>query len=100
MVKNLKHITAVLSMLLALTNPLIVFAADTSPNNTEEIISIDAQIPTPETGKTLEEVFGDYPSPAATTMPTQTWDWNEGKYSGTFSIAYEYSYTQYHFTVL
>ena len=96
--KKFKRVTAVLSMIFVLTNPLSVFAADASPNNTEDIVSVDARIITPETGKTLEEVFGVYPSPAATTMPTQTWNWSNGKYSGTFSIAYEYSYTQYNFT--
>ncbi|MDD3415184.1 MAG: hypothetical protein PHY47_14430 [Lachnospiraceae bacterium] len=30
-------------------------------------------------------------------MPSSTWNWGSGTYSGNYSISYEYSYTNYNF---
>lgn len=88
-----------LSMLLMFANCLDAFAADKPMVDTkEDVINIDAKATTPETGKTLEEVLGLRNGTRATTMPKETWDWNEGDYSGTFEIQFEYSYTLYNFT--
>ena len=65
--------------------------------NNDQVISIDAQKVLPTTGKTLEEIYGISGKARATTMPTQTWNWGNGNYTGSFEINYEYSYTAYNF---
>ena len=73
-------------------------AADVVPTiGDDDYIYVDVQALGEDDGKTLAEVFGR-PNARATEMPTQTWDWSNGSYSGSFEIAYEYSYTQYNFT--
>ena len=76
--------------IIANTMSLDIFASET-------IISIDASVPSEDTGKTINEIFG--PSRTrATSMPSATWDWGKGNYSSNFSVNYEYCYTQYYFT--
>ncbi|MGN0408597.1 MAG: hypothetical protein ACI4EJ_10070 [Bacteroides sp.] len=84
--------------LFVITNSFNVFAAEnTRQSNSQNVIRINAQEVTEYTGKSIQEVLGCMPS-RASSMPSSTWDWNNGSYSGSFEISYMYSYTRYNFT--
>ena len=92
--KKLLSIVAVLVLLI--TNAMGGYAAELS-DTSDGIISIDAQAYCEDAGLTLSDLYPEY-NTRGTSMPSSTWDCNNGSYSGSFSIQYEYCYTNYYFT--
>lgn len=92
-------ITIITTFLMIVGSSLNALAKESASGNLdiENIISIDVTQATEDTGKTLEEV-GITSMTRATSMPSKTWDWTKGDYTGSFSISYEYSYSLYNFT--
>ena len=97
-VKKIRTIIALcmVGMVLFLDIPVSAASpeADVCASN---VIKIDAEEVTEDTGKTLAEVLGNFDT-RATSMPKDTWDWSDGTYSSSFEIDYEVCYTRYNFT--
>lgn len=98
---RMKRVMALLSVIFIFSNSINTFAKEetaNSDNNSQYVISIDASQPGENTGKTLQEVLGNNNQTRATQMPSTTWSWNSGNYSGSYSINYEVSYSLYNFS--
>lgn len=96
--KKIKKIIALcLSGAIIFSSIPVCAASAVHEENNVNVVKIDAERVTEDTGKTLAEVLGNYEMRAAS-MPTETWDWSEGTYSASFEIHYEVSYTSYNFT--
>lgn len=94
MKKKVNYMLSLLSLIVLLANSLSVSAANVGPMiGDEEYIYIDVQELIAESDEESDIKFS-----RAAEMPTQTWDWSQGMYSGKFEIEHECSYTRYNFT--
>lgn len=96
--KKIKTIIALCLVGMVLFLDIPVRAASLEADvSASDIIKIDVEEETEDTGKTLAEVLGNFDA-RATSMPKDTWDWSNGTYSSSFEIDYEVCYTRYNFT--